>query len=160
MRYLTVIVIEFVLIPPLSRREMGRMRYWKINHLGHPVSYLTCNLYPQGFQRALSILAVTTYWHGLRSSQAIFQKNAVHSSHLARESGRDPVIPEWSVFGRMFRFDSHSTLAIPDQRERLPVTVQAPTINVACLRKCRVSERCGGNSRRTLRFLQFYRWDH
>jgi hypothetical protein len=37
--------------PPLPRRETGRMKCWKINRLEHPVSYLTCDLYLQGFQQ-------------------------------------------------------------------------------------------------------------
>ena len=46
---LTVIAVPFVLTLPLSRRETGRMRCWKINRPVHLVPYLMCNLYPQAW---------------------------------------------------------------------------------------------------------------
>ena len=55
-RDLAVLVLPFVLTLSLPRRETGRMRCWKINHPGHPVLYLTCNLYPQA--RAWSLLSL------------------------------------------------------------------------------------------------------
>lgn len=39
-----VIVIVFSLTLSPSRRGTGRTKCWKINYLGHPVPYLTCNL--------------------------------------------------------------------------------------------------------------------
>ena len=51
---LAVIIIVSALIPLLSRQEAGKMRCWKINCLGHPLSYLTYNLW--GFQHGYSFL--------------------------------------------------------------------------------------------------------
>ena len=65
---LTTFVIASVLIPPFSRRETGRMRCWEINHFGHPVPYLTRNLYPRrDSQQVHFIPTVVAHGHGLHS---------------------------------------------------------------------------------------------
>ena len=79
------------------------MRCWRIDRLGHPVSYLTCNFYLQGFRQVHSCSHCLCGWSSLSHFS---ESGVVRFTHLAYRHTR-PLRKPWMVSLRnkhMIRF--------------------------------------------------------